>query len=166
MCLVWSSYLPNQLNRSVAASAEADTMERVLFWWQKVLLQCAPCVTFTDISSWSLQTTTKESKWDMPEELLLLMEKVEKEAKEALAPPAPSYAARSLLVWWFDLTLPQSCCSSRCSSPCGGSTSWRLGPLRRRRPPRPNDQSTEPSPTGAISASCASQSPRRADHPT
>jgi len=28
----------------------------------------------------------------MPDELLLLMEKVEQEAKEALAPPAPSYA--------------------------------------------------------------------------
>jgi hypothetical protein len=38
VCLSWSSYLPNQLNRSVAASAEADNMEGVLFWWQKVLL--------------------------------------------------------------------------------------------------------------------------------
>jgi hypothetical protein len=32
----------------------------------------------------------------MPEELSLLKDKVEKESKEALAPPAPSYAARSL----------------------------------------------------------------------
>lgn len=31
----------------------------------------------------SLQTETKESKWDMPDELLLLLEKVEKENKAA-----------------------------------------------------------------------------------
>ena len=55
-------------------------------------------MTLTDIGSWFLQTTTKESKWDMPEELSLLMEKVEKEAKEVLAPPASSYAARSLFI--------------------------------------------------------------------
>ncbi len=28
-----------------------------------------------------LQTETKESKWDMPDELLLILEKVEKEGK-------------------------------------------------------------------------------------
>ena len=33
----------------------------------------------------------------MPEELSLLMEKVEEETKEAPAPPAPSYVPRSLL---------------------------------------------------------------------
>ena len=42
------------------------------------------------------QTTTKESKWDMPEELLLLMEMVEKEANETPAPPASSYVPRFL----------------------------------------------------------------------
>jgi len=152
---------PNQLNRNVAASAEADAMERVLFWWQKVLLQCAFCMTLTDISSWFLQTTTKESKWDMPEELSLLMEKVEKEAKEVLAPPVSSYAARSLFIWWFDLTLHQSCCSSRCSSHCGRSAAWCIGPIRRRRHLRTSYQPTDPesSPTRTISASCASQSP-------
>lgn len=35
----------------------------------------------------------------MPEELLLLMEKVEKEAKETLAPPAPSYVVCFLIIW-------------------------------------------------------------------
>jgi hypothetical protein len=44
-----------------------------------------------DIDSRHLQTTTKESKWDMPEELLLLMDMVEKETKETPAPPASSY---------------------------------------------------------------------------
>jgi pre-mRNA-processing factor 40 len=35
----------------------------------------------------------------MPEELSLLMEKVEKETKEAPAPPAPSYVPRSLFLF-------------------------------------------------------------------
>jgi len=33
----------------------------------------------------SVQTETKESKWDMPDELLLLLEKVEKEKAMAAA---------------------------------------------------------------------------------
>ena len=32
-----------------------------------------------------LQTESKESKWDMPDELLLLLEKVEKEAQPSNA---------------------------------------------------------------------------------
>jgi hypothetical protein len=48
-----------------------------------------PTPYHVDIDLRSSQTTTKESKWDMPEELSLLMEKVEKETKESPAPPAP-----------------------------------------------------------------------------
>ena len=33
----------------------------------------------------ALQTETKESKWDMPDELLLVLEKVEKEKQEPAA---------------------------------------------------------------------------------
>jgi hypothetical protein len=34
----------------------------------------------------SLQTDTKESKWDMPDELLLVLEKVEKEGQTSVQP--------------------------------------------------------------------------------
>jgi pre-mRNA-processing factor 40 len=37
-----------------------------------------------------LKTETKESKWDMPDELLLVLEKVEKESKPN-PPPATGY---------------------------------------------------------------------------
>jgi len=40
------------------------------------------------------QTETKESKWDMPDELLLVLEKVEKESKPA---PPPSAGCVSVL---------------------------------------------------------------------
>jgi len=33
----------------------------------------------------AIQTETKESKWDMPDELLLVLEKVEKEAQAPAA---------------------------------------------------------------------------------
>lgn len=49
-----------------------------------------------------LQTDTKESKWDMPDELLLLLEKVEKE--QASQPP-PVYAS-SLVPLLYTLTSP------------------------------------------------------------
>lgn len=51
-----------------------------------------PTSYHVDVDLRSPQTTSKESKWDMPEELVLLMEKVEKETKESPAPPASSYA--------------------------------------------------------------------------
>jgi hypothetical protein len=34
----------------------------------------------------SLQTDSKESKWDMPDELLLVLEKVEKEGQTTVQP--------------------------------------------------------------------------------
>lgn len=72
-------------------SSQPDEVEGVLLGRKEVLLQraytiwCPP----SPISNTScrLQTETKESKWDMPDELLLLLEKVEKEGK-ATAPPA------------------------------------------------------------------------------
>jgi hypothetical protein len=75
----------------------------------------------------------------MPEELLLLKEMVEKETREALAPPAPPYVARSIYHKWFDFitdtALPKFCPSSYPPGPCGGPPTWFLGPFRRRRPP-------------------------------
>jgi pre-mRNA-processing factor 40 len=41
-------------------------------------------------SNFIFQTESKESKWDMPDELLLILEKVEKESKAA-PPPATGY---------------------------------------------------------------------------
>ena len=48
----------------------------------------APTPYRVDIDSRHTQTTTRESKWDMPEELLQLMEMVENEKQETPAPPA------------------------------------------------------------------------------
>lgn len=42
-----------------------------------------PYLLYTRTSNDVSQTETKESKWDMPDELLLLLEKVEKENKSA-----------------------------------------------------------------------------------
>lgn len=70
-----------------AASFESDKMEGVFLWRQEVLLQCA-CVPLRLIEfklTAAAQTDTKESKWDMPDELLLLLEKVEKEGKQNTA---------------------------------------------------------------------------------
>lgn len=70
----------------------------------------------------------------MPEELSLLKDKVEKEAKEALAPPAPSYAARSLYRNLnTDTALLKFCPPSYPPTPYGGPPAWPHGPSRRGR---------------------------------
>ena len=60
-------------------------MEGVLLRRPQVLLQCMTYPIPLAVGALSLfsQTDTKESKWDMPDELLLLLEKVEKEGKAA-----------------------------------------------------------------------------------
>jgi hypothetical protein len=62
-------------------------MEGILLWRQKVLLQCmsneCPETSFLSVSKLVQQTESKESKWDMPDELLLLLEKVEKEKQNS-----------------------------------------------------------------------------------
>jgi hypothetical protein len=60
-------------------------MERVLFGRQKILLQRTLAhVSVKSESSFMMQTETKESKWDMPEELQALIAKVGKDT------PAPT----------------------------------------------------------------------------
>lgn len=60
-------------------------MEGILLWRKEILLQRAPNPSISSfqlaLKNMSAQTETKESKWDMPDELLLLLEKVEKESQ-------------------------------------------------------------------------------------
>jgi len=63
-------------------------MEGVLFWGEEVFPQCTCAIFLTLVCHAQLlpQVETKVSKWDMPEELLLLLEKVEKEGAGATIP--------------------------------------------------------------------------------
>jgi hypothetical protein len=61
------------------ARSYSDEMERVFLWWQEVLLQCESIYEWlSPVPNQHRQTETKESKWDMPDELLVVLEKVEK----------------------------------------------------------------------------------------
>jgi hypothetical protein len=66
----------------------ADLLEGVCFWWEEVFPQRTRTlpVAYVGQSQPSVQVETKVSKWDMPEELLLLLEKVEKEGPGAILP--------------------------------------------------------------------------------
>ena len=66
-----------QDGRSIFLEDGSTTTTYVLFLFERGL-----GLTFPTYS----QTETKESKWDMPDELLLLLEKVEKEGKAAPQP--------------------------------------------------------------------------------
>jgi hypothetical protein len=73
------------INDAPVESIGSNNLERILPRRPEVLLQCMcidlPCAVLT-----RFQTATKQSKWDMPEELLLILEKVEKEAGPIAAP--------------------------------------------------------------------------------
>lgn len=73
-----------------AESPQSDEVEGVFLWRTEVLLQRTFSYYLRKVGvslfpTYS-QTETKESKWDMPDELLLLLEKVEKEGKAAPQP--------------------------------------------------------------------------------
>ena len=65
-------------------SPQSDEVEGILLRRTEVLLQRTYAFLLRGLRSHVFsQTETKESKWDMPDELLLLLEQVEKEGKAA-----------------------------------------------------------------------------------
>lgn len=52
---------------------------------ESTITMCVNLLKYTVLSLtfYRLQTETKDSKWDMPDELLLLLEKVEKESQSS-----------------------------------------------------------------------------------